>query len=161
MQKPTRVRTSEARFWSKVKGGEACWLWQGATTGSLGYGHFRGRGGVHEYAHRVSWEMAHGPIPDGALVLHRCDVPTCVRPDHLYLGTNTDNANDRALSDEIRRTARSKDRPIGTMILSVRIPQDLVEKLDEACMIEQRPRSTVLRQAILFYVARYHAKKIA
>jgi hypothetical protein len=46
-------------------------------------------------AHRVSWELAHGAIPDELHVLHRCDVRACVRPDHLYLGTHTDNVADR------------------------------------------------------------------
>lgn len=47
-------------------------------------------------AHRVAWEMAHGPIPLGLEVLHRCDRPWCVRPDHLNLGTHQDNMHDMA-----------------------------------------------------------------
>lgn len=46
-------------------------------------------------AHRVAWDLTYGPIPDGMLVLHRCDNPSCVRPDHLFLGTQTDNMLDR------------------------------------------------------------------
>jgi hypothetical protein len=45
-------------------------------------------------AHRMSWEMHFGPIPEGMLVLHHCDVRRCVRPDHLFLGTARDNTRD-------------------------------------------------------------------
>jgi len=49
----------------------------------------------HKLAHRVAWETAHGPIPDGLCVLHRCDNPPCVDVEHLFLGTRADNAADR------------------------------------------------------------------
>lgn len=95
------------RFYSKVLLGDDCWLWQGARGGSLRYGMFSmgsrtdGTKRAH-FAHRVSWELWNGPIPPGQLVLHRCDVPTCVRPDHLFLGSQQDNLAD----------ARSKGRLI-------------------------------------------------
>jgi hypothetical protein len=90
--------TPEERFWVKVTRGKSCWVWK-ARRGRGGYGQFKvDRGGkrwVTMPAHRFSWELAHGPIPDEMLVLHRCDNPPCVRPDHLYLGTHADNARDR------------------------------------------------------------------
>jgi hypothetical protein len=84
----------EARFWAKVQKTDSCWLWTGCK--SRGYGRFRSRGNkvTSQRTHRVSWEIAHGPIPDGLKVLHRCDTPACVRPDHLFLGTQKENVWD-------------------------------------------------------------------
>src|SRR6202023_2451488 len=82
------------RFWAKVNKTETCWLWTGALKGN-GYGMV----GVHRhprYAHRVVWQMERGPIPAGLSVLHRCDVLNCVRPDHLFLGTQKENMEDAA-----------------------------------------------------------------
>jgi hypothetical protein len=85
------------RFWPKVQKTEGCWLWIGCRDGR-GYGQLQspGRSAGRLKAHRVSWLLHHGPIPDGLLVRHRCDNPPCVRPDHLELGTQADNAKDAA-----------------------------------------------------------------
>lgn len=80
------------RFWSKVLIGNECWEWQAACH-RHGHGMFALRGRMH-YAHRVAWELWYGPVPDGLFVLHRCDNPPCARPDHLFLGTQTDNMAD-------------------------------------------------------------------
>jgi len=91
----TDMREVIERFWDKV-GGEGpnnCWEWNGARSKN-GYGRFWINGaGVH-YAHRISYIMCSGPIPDGGLVLHRCDNPPCVNPEHLYLGNHSENALD-------------------------------------------------------------------
>lgn len=82
------------RFWSKVERGPQCWIWQAACSPS-GYGKFWVSG--HEVrAHRFVWELMHGPIPEGLMVCHHCDTPPCVRPDHLFLGTGSDNMRDMA-----------------------------------------------------------------
>lgn len=93
-------RAFEERFWSKVqKDEEGCWIWTGTTNGK-GYGQFSvgGRGVANwrtRSAHKVSWELAYGPVPDGLLIRHFvCARPLCVRPDHLRLGTKRDNAED-------------------------------------------------------------------
>lgn len=85
----------ESRFWSKVDTSGDCWLWL-AYVDRNGYGWFRFPGG--HLAHRASWIFANGPIPAGLWVLHNCpggDNPACVRPSHLWIGTNADNVRDR------------------------------------------------------------------
>lgn len=87
--------TDEERFWRKVirGSGDECWGWSGGTTND-GYGYLTlGREHSHRkmVAHRFSYELANGPIPDGLLVLHSCDNPPCCNPDHLRLGTQSDN----------------------------------------------------------------------
>lgn len=89
------------RFWAKVLKTETCWLWTGARLVAGGYGCIKigGRAGTSYRAHRLSWELANGPIPNGLLVLHRCDHPPCVNPDHLFLGTHEDNTHDMHSKD--------------------------------------------------------------
>lgn len=99
--------TPEERFWAKVnKGGPTpdrnvygdigqCWVW---TSGKdlRGYGCFNKAPGEATRAHRYSWAITVGPVPDGLSVLHRCDERACVRPDHLFLGDQGDNMRDMA-----------------------------------------------------------------
>jgi hypothetical protein len=84
-------------FWSHSKKIETgCWIWQRTRDhGGDGYGRLSFMGGQLVSAHRLAWELTHGPIPDGLEVLHTCDTPPCINPDHLFLGTQLDNIADK------------------------------------------------------------------
>ena len=81
------------RFWPKVRKTDECWEWIAGTRGKTGYGSFKIDGEVID-THRVSWMIHFGPIPEDKFVLHKCDNRKCVRPDHLFLGTQLDNVRD-------------------------------------------------------------------
>lgn len=92
------------RFWAKVRKTDDCWLWTGKRN-PHGYGVLwhptpaaprRMRG-----AHRVAWELAYGSIADGLNVCHRCDRPACVRPEHLFLGSQLANMRDAKLKQRV------------------------------------------------------------
>lgn len=83
------------RFLSKIAfSAGGCWEWLGSLT-DRGYGRFH-LGGKTLRAHRVSWELFRGSIPDDLYVLHKCDNPRCVNTSHLFLGTHQDNMDDRS-----------------------------------------------------------------
>lgn len=97
--------TAETRFWNKVnKNGPLhpvlktkCWVWTGATLKCKngGYGLLTANGRAGFLAHRYSYTINVGTIPEGLNVCHECDNPSCVRPDHLFVGDNRANAADR------------------------------------------------------------------
>lgn len=87
-----------------------CWLWLGPTsrTNKMVYGTIGiGRGRTYK-AHRISWTLHNGDIPAGIFVLHRCDNPLCVNPQHLFLGTHADNMADMAKKGRARTGPKEK-----------------------------------------------------
>ena len=104
---PYRLPGIARRFWLKVVRREGCWEWLG--------GQFRDGYGIITIqqqpwaAHRVSYELAKGPIPDGMRVCHSCDHPGCVNPEHLWLGTDADNHADRKRKDRSFRPFGEKN----------------------------------------------------
>lgn len=82
----------EEYFWSLVDKSGECWIWAGGTS-SDGYGRIS-RNGVRQGAHRIAYELVNGPIKDGLFACHHCDIKKCVRPSHIFLGTQKDNMQD-------------------------------------------------------------------
>lgn len=103
-----------ARFWSRVDktGSGGCWIWHGkerTKPGPAGYGRLTVDGKTI-VAHRYSWKLTGRDIPDGMNVLHRCDVPLCVNPEHLFLGTQLDNIRDSVAKGRTAKGDRSGAR---------------------------------------------------
>lgn len=94
----TDAHPGETRYWSKVDKTDGCWNWTGAVT-SAGYGSFAVITTPKPKmvsAHKVAWEWANGPVPEGLVLMHSCDNRRCVRLDHLSVGSVNDNNRDMA-----------------------------------------------------------------
>lgn len=104
----------------------SCILWTASKRGYYGHGHFWLNGRLNA-AHRVAWELAHGPIPAGLCICHRCDVPACVNPDHLFLGTQADNVIDMIAK------GRRADSPKGEQSGKSKLTEEEVRAIRASC----------------------------
>lgn len=106
--KGRQPRPLAERFWEKVdkRGSDECWLWRGAI-GRHGYGNLGSGNGRTLRAHRVSYELAHGTIPPGLVICHRCDEPRCVNPMHLFAASQSLNLQDMANKGRSTQGGRS------------------------------------------------------
>ncbi len=105
-----RYGNIEERFWSKVDKTDSiedCWNWKAGFRNKEGYGAFVYNKKL-ELSHRVSWMMANGNIDNKLLVCHKCDNPKCVNPNHLFLGTYSENMKD-CVSKNRLNSNRNKD----------------------------------------------------
>lgn len=111
-----------------------CWLWEGATV-PKGYGLLgdQTKRRKHQYAHRASWELFKSEIPDGLFVLHKCDNPYCVNPDHLFLGTQKDNHDDMVSKGRNLRGSRRAT----SVLKEPQIPQIRSEYASGAFTLQQ------------------------
>lgn len=101
------MATTDERFDAKVRRGPDCWEWTGARTAPGWHGIFAvvaTKPVVKVVAHRYAWERSFGPVSAGLSVLHACDNPACVRPEHLMIGTQAANMRDASRKGRMART---------------------------------------------------------
>lgn len=163
------------RLWSRVKRGttKECWEWTGYRT-KPGYGmlSIRALSKMPLYAHRLAWELTHGPIPEGLHVLHQCDNPPCCNPDHFFLGTQRDNNFDRdrkgrvASGDRNGSRTRPDRRAVGERCGSSKMTESKVRKLrrawarGDATQRELAKRFDISQQQVSTIVSRQHWRHV-
>lgn len=118
----TQRRLGIESFNAKIEKSEGCWLWTG-NRNPKGYGYMRFLGKAW-LVHRLMFTLSVGPIPEGLFICHTCDVPNCVRPSHLFVGTKGDNNRDR----HRKGRTRGKRRP-GTLNLQAKLSWRDVEDI--------------------------------
>lgn len=144
------------RFWSKVDKSGECWIWTGARLGK--YGETSDERGVL-LAHRASWELHFGPIPEGMWVLHNCpsgDNPLCVNPAHLWLGTALDNN-----LDAIRKGRPNPGNPkiVGELNPTARLTENDVREIRRRAQAGESQRSLAREYGVASVNALVHRRQ--
>jgi HNH endonuclease len=124
-----------------------CWIWMRAVDED-GYGRIKVKNS-NRGAHKRSYEEFVGPVPDGIFVCHRCDIPSCVNPHHLFLGTNRENLEDR---DRKGRQARRESH--GNSKLSNQLASEIRKLRSEGASLKDLSREFGLRVATVCMVAK-------
>lgn len=126
---PGKRAPLEIRFFEKIIKTETCWIWNAAKD-SKGYGRIGmgGRKGKDVFAHRLSYQIHRGEIPVNMLVCHKCDIPACVNPEHLFLGTQTDNMRDCVIKGRL-----NPFKPRGELNPKAKLNWDIVREIREKC----------------------------
>lgn len=137
-----KEKSTVSEFLKRINKTETCWEWIGTVT-SRGYGHFKKKKRLYR-AHRLSFVIHKGNIPNGMMVCHSCDNPSCVNPDHLWLGTGYDNAMDmvnkgRAVGNRTKHYSGDENKK--TKIKSDIIP--IIKTMSES--YSQREIATILK----------------
>lgn len=96
-----------------------CWIWTGPRS-TYGYGALRYKGRRHSFAHRVMWQLMYGSIPSTLCVCHRCDNRLCIRPEHLFVGTNQENHEDKISKGRQARGERGYAKLTESEVLEIR-----------------------------------------
>lgn len=150
-----KILSSKQQLFDKhTKKTNGCWEWSGyINKGGYGFTRFGGRNGKGLLAHRISWELHNGEIPSGMHVCHSCDNRKCVNPEHLFIGTNQDNINDRVAKGRSSKWIKSAPRE--------KTPNAKLKDSDIKSMVEKRLNGgKVVEIAREFGVCKEHASRV-
>ncbi len=132
------------RLFKKTIKTESCWLWQGSKS-KFGHGSIAvwiNNKKVLKKTHRVSWELVNGDIPNNLFVLHKCDVPNCINPAHLFLGTKAENYQDMI---------NKKRQKVGSALPQTKLKESQINEI----------RSSTLKQSQLALIFRTSQSNIS
>ena len=145
------------RFFDKINKTDNCWLWTAAMRGGYGVIKIKGKG---VSAHRLSYEIHKGPIENGLLVCHKCDNRKCVNPDHLFLGTQSDNMIDCSKKGRLVYPDNEKFHyKKGHYPSNTKISKDLAIKVKEA--VTNKNGKTLKEISVLFNVPYQYVRDIS